>query len=63
MPKRRKLGGRPPKPRAEKQGHRVALSLTAAELRALKRAAGSEGMATYARRVLLERLAREERSR
>jgi len=52
-------GGRPPKPRAHKQAHRVALSLTEWELRALRRAAGSEGLATYARRVLLAHLERE----
>lgn len=65
MAERRKKGpgGRPPKPRAQKQQHRVALSLTKGEVRALRRAAGKVPVSTFARALVLAYLAREERSR
>lgn len=46
--------GRPPKLRTERARLQVAVRFTRAEVEALKRAAGDEPVATWARRKLLE---------
>ena len=53
--------GRKAKPLGEKQRNRVVLLLTDEEMRELDRAAGTEGLGTFARRVLLRSLARRRR--
>ena len=50
--------GRPPLPGGEKQAHRVMVNLTAAEHRALAKAAGGEPLGGFVRRVLLRMLSR-----
>lgn len=61
MPKRNRGGRRPgagpnPKPAAERRDRRVMLSLTPGELARLRRAAGREAVAVFARNRLLANL-------
>ncbi len=53
--------GRPRKPVSEKQRHSVAASLTDAEYRKLREAAGREPLGAYVRRLVLRHLARRRR--
>jgi hypothetical protein len=53
--------GRKPKPAAERKSELVSVYLTPAELAALRRAAGSDSLGAFVRRVLLRALARRRR--
>ena len=53
--------GRKPKPMGARQRNRVVLLLTDEELRKLDRAAGTEPLGTFTRRVLLRYLARRRK--
>ena len=50
--------GRPRLPADEKRSEKILLALTAGEILALRRAAGEEAVATFARRLVVRAIAR-----
>jgi hypothetical protein len=61
MPRKPKLGGRPPLPKTERKRHRVTVWLTDAERRALRASAAGAALGARARELLVAALEREGR--